>query len=166
MTWNSYYGAYLGADPLPGRTASSFREHRGPVVGPIVRDHRGDDRVPIPPQPQPQPQPQPDPRVTTRPGDLRPRDDDRDRDERRRYYQRHRRYREEYDLPWGQRYYGDYLFLAGYGWLPRWYPYWDPSWYDYWWYLFDYYGGDANADYAAYARDAVLRGWARQYGWL
>jgi hypothetical protein len=31
MTWNYGY-PYLGAEPLPGRTASSYREHRGPVV--------------------------------------------------------------------------------------------------------------------------------------
>ena len=101
--------------------------------------------------------------MTTRPEDLYPRDHD--RDDRRRYH-RHRRYRDQNDLPWGQRAYGDYLFLAGWGWLPRWYPYWEPSWYDYWWYLFDYYGGDGNADYAAYARDAALRALARRYGWL
>jgi len=69
-------------------------------------------------------------------------------------------------LPWGQRAYGDHIFLVGYGWLPRWYPYWDPRWFDYWWLLFDYYGGDVNAEYASYARDATLRAYARQYGWL
>jgi hypothetical protein len=176
MSWNSYYAAYLGQE---------VRDHRGRGERPRVPPQQPlsprvpprDPRVPPPGQPigprvpprDPRPprpvQPQePDPRVTTRPEDLRPRDDDRDRDRRR--HHRHRRYRDQYDLPWGQRYYGDYIFLVGYGWLPRWYPYWDPQWYDYWWFLFDYYGGDAAADYAAYARDMVLRGYARQYGWL
>jgi hypothetical protein len=34
----------------------------------------------------------------------------------------------------------------------------------YWWYLYDYYGGDAYPEYAEYARDAVLRQYAPQWG--
>lgn len=60
---------------------------------------------------------------------------------------------------------GDYVFVEGYGWWPSWFPYWEPYWYAYWQYLYDYYGGDANADYAEYARDAVLREMAPQWGW-
>ncbi len=166
MFWNPYVYAFLGADPSP-----VVRDHRGDRPGVRIppRDPRPqprpDDRVPIQPQPRPddrvpiQPQ-RPDPRVTTRPEDLRPRRDDDRRD-----WRRHRRYRDRNDLPWGQRYYGDYIFLDDYGWLPRWYPYWDPQWFNYWWYLFDYYGGDVNPDYAAYARDAALRSFAPRYGW-
>jgi hypothetical protein len=177
MSWNPYYyAAHLGQE---------VRDHRGrgessrvPQQPLSPRVPPRDPRVPhpghpigprVPPRdPRPQRPQEPDPRVTTRPEDLRPRDDDRDRDRDRdrRHHHRHRRYREQHDLPWGHRYYGDYIFLAGYGWLPRWYPYWDPSWFDYWWFLFDYYGGDTAADYAAYARDVVLRGYARQYGWI
>jgi len=68
--------------------------------------------------------------------------------------------------PEAHRRHGDYAFVEGYGWWPRWYPYSDPSWYAYWQYLYDYYGGEANAEYAEYARDAALRSIAEQQGWL
>lgn len=66
--------------------------------------------------------------------------------------------------PWPHRRYHDYAAIEGWGWWPRWYPYWDPQWRTYWWYLYDYYGGDGYAEYAEYARDAVLRANAPQWG--
>lgn len=60
----------------------------------------------------------------------------------------------------------DYVFVEDWGWLPQWYPYSDPYWFSYWQYLYDYYGGDANAEYAADARDTFLRSIAPQWGWL
>lgn len=66
--------------------------------------------------------------------------------------------------PWPHQRYGDYIVIEGWGWWPRWYPYWDQRWYSYWWQLYDYYGGDANPEYAEYARDAILRQQAPQWG--
>ena len=60
--------------------------------------------------------------------------------------------------------YHDYAPVEGWGWWPRWYPYWDPQWRAYWWQLYDYYGGDNYAEYAEYARDAMLRAYAPQWG--
>jgi hypothetical protein len=120
MDWSTYRRiAYLGADPSQGRTASSYREHRGPVM--------------LQPAQPVQPTAPRRPHFHDTP-------------------------------PWPQQRYGDYAPVQGWGWWPRWFPYWDRRWYDYWWYLYDYYGGDANADYAAYARDAVLRQYAPQWG--
>jgi hypothetical protein len=127
MSWGSYgYDSryYLGAEPAPGRTASSYREHRGPIVHQPVT------------HPQPQPQPRPRPR---------------------------RHHFHDYP-PYPHRYYNDYVIVEGWGWWPRWFPYWDQRWFDYWWYLYDYYGGDAYPDYAEYARDAVIRQYAPQWG--
>jgi len=59
----------------------------------------------------------------------------------------------------------DYAYIEGYGWRPRWFPYWDPAWVQYWDYLYAYYGGDANPEYAEYARDEYLRSIAAQQGW-
>jgi hypothetical protein len=61
---------------------------------------------------------------------------------------------------------GDYNYVDGYGWWPTWFPYWDPTWQSYWQSLYDYYGGDANPDYAEYARDEYMRMIAAQQGWL
>ena|SRR6201987_2490290 len=117
MSWNSHhYYAHLGAEASPGRTASSYREHRGPVLAPT-------SAVGLP-----------------------------------------RRHHFHASPPYPHRYYNDYVPVEGWGWWPRWFPYWDRRWYDYWWYLYDYYGGDAYADYAEYARDAVLRQHAPQWG--
>jgi hypothetical protein len=70
-----------------------------------------------------------------------------------------------HDVPPGPHYqHHDYVFVDRGGWWPRWYPYWDPQWYVYWWYLYDHYGGDAYPEYAEYARDAVLRQYAPQWG--
>jgi hypothetical protein len=66
--------------------------------------------------------------------------------------------------PWPHQHHHDYVSVEGWGWWPRWYPYWDPNWHAYWWYLYDYYGGDAYAEYAEYARDALLRANAAQWG--
>jgi hypothetical protein len=66
--------------------------------------------------------------------------------------------------PWPHQSYQDYAPIEGWGWWPRWYPYWDPQWRTYWWYLYDYYGGDGYPEYAEYARDAVLRANASQWG--
>ncbi len=66
--------------------------------------------------------------------------------------------------PWPHQRYHDYAYAEGWGWWPRWFPYWDRGWYDYWWSLYDYYGGDAYPEYAEYARDAVLRQYAPQWG--
>lgn len=66
--------------------------------------------------------------------------------------------------PWPHQRYQDYALVEGWGWWPRWYPYWDPQWRSYWWYLYDYYGGDGYPEYAEYARDAVLRSNATQWG--
>jgi hypothetical protein len=66
--------------------------------------------------------------------------------------------------PWPHQHHHDYVAVEGWGWWPRWYPYWDPRWYAFWWSLYDYYGGEASPDYAEYARDAVLRANAAQYG--
>lgn len=66
--------------------------------------------------------------------------------------------------PWPHQHHGDYVAVEGWGWWPRWYPYWDQRWYTYWWYLYDYYGGDAYPDYAEYARDAIVRAYAPQWG--
>lgn len=115
MTWNYGY-AYLGADPAPGRTASSYRDHRGPVAQ----------------LPAAQPPP--------------------------------RRHHFHDVPPWPHQRYHDYTYFEGWGWWPRWFPYWDRRWYDYWWHLYDYYGGDAYADYAAYASDAVFRQYGPQWG--
>jgi hypothetical protein len=60
----------------------------------------------------------------------------------------------------------DYNYVEGYGWWPTWFPYWDPGWQAYWQSLYDYYGGDANPDYAEYARDEYMRTIAAQQGWL
>jgi hypothetical protein len=68
--------------------------------------------------------------------------------------------------PWPHQHHGDYIVIEGWGWWPRWYPYWDQRWYAYWWYLYDYYGGDAYPEYAEYARDAVLRQYAPQWGFV
>ena len=62
-------------------------------------------------------------------------------------------------------YYHDYTVVDG-AWWPRWFPYWDPAWFQYWWQLYYYYGGDARADYAQYARDAHLRADATRLGWI
>lgn len=107
------HAALMGAEPPPGRTASSYREHRGP-------------QRPMPERP------------------------------RRHHYHEH--------PPYPHRHYNDYILVDGWGWWPRWFPYWDQRWYAYWWSLYDYYGGDAYADYAEYARDAVLRQYAPQWG--
>jgi hypothetical protein len=173
MSWNSYYGAYLGQDPV----VRDRRDERSPArergERPPARDNRGGrplspwsqphaPQTPRPVEPDPRvttppfPLPQPDPRVTTRPEDLRPRrdrDDRDDRDDRRR--PRHPRYRHQ-----------DYIYVTNYGWWPRWYPYWDPQWFMYWRQLYDYYGGDAYPEYAEWARDEVLRAMAPQRGWL
>lgn len=148
MSWNPY--AYLGAEPV-------VREHRrgeGPVRGARggVRDHR----VPVTTPPlRPR---EPDRRVTTRPEDLHPEvpptHDHRP----------HRRHHFHDVPPWPQQRYRDYVWVEGGGWWPRWYPYWDLGWYSYWWYLYDYYGGDAYPEYAEYARDAVIRQYAPQWG--
>lgn len=61
--------------------------------------------------------------------------------------------------------YGDYVLVEGYGWFPRWYPYWEAYWYGYWQQLYAFYGGDANPQYAEYARDYALRTIAPQWGW-
>jgi len=66
--------------------------------------------------------------------------------------------------PWPQQRHHDYIPIEGWGWWPRWYPYWDAQWRSYWWQLYDYYGGDAYAEYAEYARDAMLRAHAPQWG--
>jgi len=66
--------------------------------------------------------------------------------------------------PWPHQHYHDYVYVDRGGWWPAWYPYWDPGWYAYWWQLYDYYGGDAYAEYAEYARDAFLRQNAPQWG--
>lgn len=66
--------------------------------------------------------------------------------------------------PWPHQRYHDYVYVDRGGWWPRWYPYWEPSWYAYWWQLYDYYGGDASPEYAEYARDAILRQNAPQWG--
>lgn len=60
----------------------------------------------------------------------------------------------------------DYGFVEGWGWWPSWFPYWDSSWNAYWQSLYDYYGGDANPDYAEYERDAMMRQIAAQQGWM
>jgi hypothetical protein len=60
----------------------------------------------------------------------------------------------------------DYVFVEGHGWRPQWFPYWEPAWHQYWKSLYDYYGGDANPEYAELARDEALRVIARQRGWL
>lgn len=60
----------------------------------------------------------------------------------------------------------DYAYVEGSGWWPTWFPYWDQSWLAYWNYLYDYYGGDAYAEYADYARDAAIRQMAMQQGWI
>jgi hypothetical protein len=120
MSRNPYlrnaYQAYLGAEPP--RTASSYRDHRGPIV-----TH--------PPVAQP----------------IHPR---------RHHFHDH--------PPYPHRYYNDYLLVEGWGWWPRWFPYWDERWFAYWWSLYDYYGGDAYPEYAEYARDAILRQNAPQWG--
>jgi hypothetical protein len=61
---------------------------------------------------------------------------------------------------------GDYNYVEGHGWWPTWFPYWDSTWQAYWQSLYDYYGGDANPDYAEYARDEYMRALAAQQGWL
>lgn len=66
--------------------------------------------------------------------------------------------------PWPHQRYGDYVNVDRWGWWPRWFPYWDQSWFTYWWYLYDYYGGDANPEYAEFKRDAVLRQNAPTWG--
>ena len=66
--------------------------------------------------------------------------------------------------PWPQQRYHDYAFIEGWGWWPRWFPYWDAQWRAYWWQLYDYYGGDNYAEYAEYARDAMLRSHAPLWG--
>jgi len=66
--------------------------------------------------------------------------------------------------PWPHQHYHDYAVVEGWGWWPRWYPYWDPQWRAYWWQLYDYYGGDGSPAYAEYARDAMLRAHAPQWG--
>jgi hypothetical protein len=66
--------------------------------------------------------------------------------------------------PWPHQHYHDYALVEGWGWWPRWYPYWDPQWRAYWWHLYDYYGGDGYPEYAEYARDAMLRANAPQWG--
>jgi hypothetical protein len=69
------------------------------------------------------------------------------------------------DVPaWPQHRYHDYVYVDRWGWWPRWFPYWDQRWCAYWWHLYDYYGGDARPEYAAYARDAVLRQNAPRWG--
>jgi hypothetical protein len=60
----------------------------------------------------------------------------------------------------------DYIYVDGYDWWPRWYSYWDPYWYWAWQYLFDYYGGATDPEYAEWARDAYLRSIAPQWGWF
>jgi len=92
-----------------------------------------------------------DPRTTTRPGDLHPGG----------YWPRHHFHDRP---PWPHRHHGDYILVPGWGWWPRWFPYWDPGWQAYWWSLYDYYGGDAYPDYAAYARDMLIRQQAGQWG--
>lgn len=65
---------------------------------------------------------------------------------------------------WPQHRYHDYIYVDRSGWWPRWFPYWDQRWIAYWWHLYDYYGGDASPEYAAYARDAMLRQNAARWG--
>ena len=60
----------------------------------------------------------------------------------------------------------DYAYIEGYGWRPRWFPYWDPAWVQYWDYLYSYFGGESNPEYAEYARDEYLRSLAAQQGWM
>jgi hypothetical protein len=92
-----------------------------------------------------------DPRTTTPPGALHPG-----------YWPRHHFHDRP---PWPHQHYGDYVFVdGGLGWWPRWFPYWDEGWRSYWWGLYDYYGGDAYPDYATYARDAIIRQQAPQWG--
>jgi hypothetical protein len=62
-------------------------------------------------------------------------------------------------------YYGDYV-TVGDTWWPSWFPYWDAGWNAYWWQLYNYFGGDEYRDYAEYMRDATIRAYAPQYGWL
>lgn len=169
-----YYGPYMGAEPSPttpgGRTASSFREHRGPIVGPggpVVRDHREPDgRVTTPPfRPPVQPpivvQPptvrppvvQPpvvhppvvQPPVVVQPPKPQPSPE---------------------HPPRPHHEHGDYVFVPGYEWWPRWFPYWDPYWNYYWQYLYWYYQGYNYPEYAEWARDAYLRSIAPQWGWF
>lgn len=66
--------------------------------------------------------------------------------------------------PWPHQRHHDYINVNRWGWWPRWYPYWDQSWFTYWWYLYDYYGGDANPEYAEYKRDELLRQNAPSWG--
>jgi|SRR6185436_4971430 len=141
MHYKPYY--YLGADPTPGRTASSYRDHRGPVLspsGPVVRDHRDSTRIP-PVVTQP-------PVVTTpvTPPISHPR-------------------RRPEEPPHAHHTHNDYTFVPGYDWWPRWYPYWDPYWYWYWQYLYWHYQGYAHPEYAEQARDEYLRSIAPQWGW-
>jgi hypothetical protein len=76
----------------------------------------------------------------------------------------HRPYFHDDAPAWPQQRYHDYVYVDRWGWWPRWFPYWDQRWSAYWSYLYDYYGGDAHPEYAAYARDAVLRQYAPQWG--
>ena len=133
-------------------------DHRGQV-----RDHRGSTVQPpsvqppvvhpvspglLPPVVHPAPPATPPvihPPIVTRPPHRRPSPD---------------------EPPTPHRHHGDYVFVEGYDWWPRWYPYWDPYWYSYWQYLYDYYGGADNPEYAELARDAYLRSIAPQWGWL
>ena len=153
------------------------------MASPRERDHRGGGaRSPRPPDPRVTTRPSdvrpterrpPDPRVTTRPSDVRPterrpldpRVTTRPSDVRSPQPRPHGRRHHFHDVPpWPHQHHRDYVYVDRGGWWPRWYPYWDPSWFRYWWYLYDYYGGDAYADYAEYARDAVLRQYAPQWG--
>jgi hypothetical protein len=136
---------------------ATITDHRGQV-----RDHRGSTVQPPAVQPPvvhpappvvhppviypapPASTPSPHPPIVTRPP--------------------HRPSRDEPPTP--HRHHGDYVFVEGYDWWPRWYPYWDPYWYSYWQYLYDYYGGTDNPEYAEWARDAYLRSIAPQWGWL
>jgi hypothetical protein len=151
-------GNWMGAEP-----------QRSPIVAPIVRDHRGIVPTHGAPTPLPvTPTPSPGSIVPTH-GAPSPWRDDRYGYDRDRYgygydrygYDRYerQRYRHPHD------YYGDYVVVEAV-WWPRWFPYWDPAWVRFWWQLYYYYGGDAYADYAQYARDAYLRANAAQWGWI
>jgi len=143
--------SYVGRDPLlPSHdTGVIVRDHRSPRPGghdpwpvhtqPIVVVPAPVHPVhPVQPSPQPQPQPQPSPQPQPQ--------------------------RQRYQHP--HFYYGDYVVVENGAWWPQWFPYQDPAWYAYWWQLYNYYGGDAYRDYAEYARDAILRAYAPQLGWL
>lgn len=134
------------------------RDHRGTATAPVVRDHRhpsfptgvpgrgtSPTREPAGPTPT---------RPTLPPVAYPPQHPDHHPDRPDRPHYQHPHF-----------YYGDY-FTVGDTWFPSWFPYWEPTWYAYWWQLYNYYGGDSYRDFAEYMRDATLRAYAPQYGWM